>query len=201
MRGLAVGLVTLLMLGSAAKAADDMSVLTAGEIAPERFGWDGAYVGVAAGYGWLKDIDYAFTPPLRSSGEDFIFGGHVGYLHAWNNFVVGAEAEALNLDIQFEGLPVWVAQAYTAKARFGYAFDRLLVTGHLGGTWINTTSTIPLYDGLADWALTYGAAVDYAVTGNVLIGASYSHYTADGYDGTLIDADVDALTLRLGYKF
>lgn len=201
MRGIALGIAALLALAGAAAAADDIPVISADDVSPERFGWDGAYVGVTAGYGWLKDVDYAFTPPLRSSGEDWIFGGHAGYLHSFNNFVVGAEVEAVNLDIQFEGLPVWASEAYTAKLRGGYAWDKVLVTGHVGGSWVVTRSSIPLYDGLADWAWTYGAGIDYAVTDNVILGASYSHMTSDKYDGTQIYADIDTLTVRLGYKF
>jgi outer membrane immunogenic protein len=201
MRGYQAGLIAFLMLGGIAQAADDLPVVSADNVSPERFGWDGAYAGVTAGYGWLKDVDYAFTPPLRSEGEDWIFGGHAGYLYSWNNVVVGAEAEALNLDIQFAGLPVWASEAYTLKGRLGYAWDRLLFTGHLGGSYVITRSSIPIYNGLADWALTYGAGIDYAFTDNAIVGVSYSHMTSDRYDGTQIYADIDTLTLRLGYKF
>ncbi len=194
-----ISLLALALSCGGAIAADDIDVIPAPN--PERFGWTGVYLGASAGYGWLRDIDYAFVPPLRSSGEDWIFGAHAGYLHQFGGFVVGAEAEAQLLDIQFDGLPVWADQAYTIKARGGYAFDRFLITGHLGATWVTTRSAIPLYDGLADWALTYGAAVEYAVTDNLTLGVTYSRMTADRYDDTLIDAEVDTLNLRVGYRF
>jgi outer membrane immunogenic protein len=201
MRQIGIGIVALLMLSGAAAAADEIPVISVDDVSPARFGWDGVYLGATGGYGLLRDVDYAFTPPLRSKGEDWIYGAHVGYLYDWNNFVIGAEAEAVKLDIQFAGLPVWASEAYTLKLRGGYAWDRILFTGHLGGSWVTTSSSIPLYDGLSDWALTYGAGVDYAITGNVTAGLSYSHMTADRYDGTQIYADIDTFSMRLGYKF
>jgi outer membrane immunogenic protein len=201
MNRIAIGLAGLLLASSAAVAADDIQIIEADSVNPERFGWTGVYGGVTGGYGWLKDVDRAFTPPMRASGEDWVFGAHVGYLHQFGNFVVGAEAEALKLDIQFEGLPVWAAEAYSLKARGGMALDRFLFTGHLGASYVNTTSSITLYNGLADWALTYGAGIDYAITDNLTAGLSYSHMTSDRYDGTQIYADIDTFTARVGYKF
>ncbi len=201
MRKFAMGIAGLFLACGAAVAADDIQIIEADGVNPERFGWTGVYGGVTGGYGWLKDIDRAFTPPMRASGEDWILGAHVGYLHEFGRFVVGAEAEALNLDIQFDGLPVWASEAYTLKARGGVALDRFLFTGHIGASYVNTTSTIFLYDGLADWALTYGAGLDYAITDNVIAGVSYSHMTSDRYDNTQIYADIDTFTARIGYKF
>lgn len=201
MRKIAMGMTGLLLACGAAVAADDIQVIEADGVNPERFGWTGVYGGVTGGYGWLKDVDRAFTPPMRASGEDWIFGAHAGYLHEIGRFVVGAEAEALKLDIQFDGLPVWASEAYTLKARGGMAFDRFLFTGHIGATYVTTSSSIALYDGLADWALTYGAGFDYAITDNLTAGLSYSHMTSDRYDGTQIYADIDTVTARIGYKF
>ena len=187
-----------LFLGAGSAVGADFSP---DDVDPARFGWTGGYAGATLGYGWLRDVDYAFTPPAAASGDDWIIGAHAGYLHQFGNFVVGAEAEALNLDIQFDGLPVWASEGYTVKARGGVAWDRFLFTGHLGATWVTTSSDIAAYDGLADWALTFGAGVDYALTDNITLGASYSHMRSDAYDNTLIYARIDTFSLRAGYKF
>lgn len=178
---------------TAASAAD--SFVETPDIDPARFGWTGFYAGGAIGYGWLSDVDYSFVPPLRSSGEDWVYGVHAGYLHQFGNFVVGVEGEYLKLDIQFEGLPVYAEDAYTVRARGGYAFDRFLFTGHAGASYVTTNI------GLEDWAWVVGAGIDYAVTDNVTIGANYTHMRSDSYDDTLIDAEIDVITARVGVKF
>lgn len=162
-----------------------------------RFGWDGAYVGVSAGYGWLKDTDYSFVPPLPDQGEDWIFGAHAGYLYGMGNFVVGAEVEATKLDITYEGFDfITIENAYTVRGRIGYSFDKFLVSAHGGASHLNAN-----FMDLADWGWNAGAAVNYALTDHVTVGAQYDRYQFSEFDGTLIDGHIDTLTGRLGYKF
>jgi outer membrane immunogenic protein len=164
---------------------------------PARFGWDGAYVGLSGGYGWLQDTDYQFTPPLDDQGEDWIFGAHAGYLVGMGNFVIGAEAEATKLDIAYEGFDfITVEEAYAIKARAGFAIDRFLVSGNVGAAYLTTN-----FLGLKDWGWTAGAGVDYALTDLVTVGAQYSRYQFEEFDGTQIDGHVDAVTARVGLKF
>lgn len=191
----AVASLAFALLASTHALAADPGVILSPDIAPERFGWTGFYAGATGGYAWMSDIDYSFAPPLRSSGEDWVYGVYAGYLHQFGNFVVGAEGEFLNLDIQFEGLPVFAEESYSVRARGGYAFDDFLVTGHAGMSYVTTNI------GLEDWAWTVGLGLDYAVTDNIVVGASYSHMWSDSYDDTLIDAKIDTLTARLGIKF
>ncbi len=177
--------------------AADPGVIHA-DIDPARFGgWQGAYVGVSGGYGWLKDVDYAFTPPLPDKGKDWNFGAYGGYLAQFGNIVAGAEAEASRLGIDYEFLSfITVERSYALKARLGYAFDRFLVSGHAGGVYAETN-----FMGLKDWGWEAGAGIDYALTDNVTVGAQYSHYDFSNFDGTQIDARIDLLRARLGYRF
>ncbi len=194
MRYFTPGLAAFLMSVTAASAAD---MVDAGNVDPARFGWDGAYVGVSAGYGWLKDTDYQFAPPLKDKGEDWGFGAHAGYLFGFGNFVVGAEAEAAKLGITYEGFDfITVENAFSIRAKAGYAIDRFLVSGHVGGAYLTTN-----FMGLKDWGWTAGAGVDYALTNQVTLGAQYSRYQFNNFDGTEIDGHVDTLSGRLGYKF
>lgn len=176
--------------------AADMSVLPL-EAGSERFGWTGAYAGLSAGYGWLEDVDYGQTPPFPDQGEDWIFGGHLGYLHSFGNFVVGAEAEAMRLDINYDVYDfITVENSYALKLRAGYAVDRFLFTGHAGAVYATTD-----FMGLKDWGWTAGVGVDYALTDNIVLGAQYTHYEFKQFDTSQIDAEMDLATLRIGYKF
>lgn len=195
------GIGLLFAASSVVSAADFDGGAAPLDIDPKRFGWTGFYAGVSAGYGWLEDVDYApvppFIAPLYDKGDDWVFGGHAGYLHQFGNFVVGAEAEALRLDITYEGFDfITIDNAYVLKARGGYAFDRLLVSGNVGAVYAATN-----YMGLKDWGWAAGAGVDYAVSDRITVGLHYDHFNFSEFDGTQIDATIDLVTARVGYKF
>lgn len=195
MRASTIGLGILLISCGGAFAADPAVI--GSDINPARFGWQGAYLGVSGGYAWLKDVDNSFTPPLPDRGEDWNVGVYGGYLAQFGNFVAGAEVEANRLNIDYEFLSfITVKSSYVVKARAGYAFDRFLVSGHAGGVYATTN-----FMGLKDWGWEAGAAIDYALTDNVTLGAQYSHYGFNDFDGTAIDAKIDLVSARLGYKF
>jgi outer membrane immunogenic protein len=181
--------------GGVANAADRGSGLLPASAAVAPVDWGGPYVGMSLGYGWLRDVDYSFVPPLRSSGEDVIFGGHFGYLHQFGAFVLGAEGEFTRLDINFEGFPIDAENSFAIKARGGFTFDRLLVTGHGGAVYATTNI------GLQDWGWVVGGGVDYLITDNVIAGFTYDHLRFHQFDGTLIDAKLNLIKARLSYKF
>lgn len=193
--------VAVLIAGNAAAMAADLIPSTSPDINPERFGWTGVYAGLSAGYGWLKDVDYAppppFVGPLHDKGEDWVFGGHAGYLYQFGNFVVGGEAEAMKLDITYEGFNfITIDYSAALKARAGVAWDRFLFSGHAGAVYASTN-----FNDLADWGWTAGANVDYALTDNWTVGAQYTHYDFTKFDGTQIDASINLVTARMGVKF
>lgn len=194
MRIFTAGLVLAIAQHTASAADLD---LASPEIDPARFAWDGVYLGVAGGYAWLNDIDYQFAVPFRDAGRDWVYGAYVGYLHDFGGgFVGGAEFEAMKVDITYDNFSfITVDDAYTVKARAGYGWDRVLLSGHIGGTYATTNI------GLEDWGLAIGAGVDYALTDYVTVGAQYSHHTFSRFDGTLIDATLDVATARFGLKF
>ncbi|MGE0279333.1 MAG: outer membrane protein [Rhizobiaceae bacterium] len=196
MRRMLVGATLLGFLTIPAFAADP-TVIAADTVDPARFGWDGAYAGLSIGYAWLKDTDDAFNPPLEDQGDDWNVGGHAGYLMQFGGLVVGAEVEATRLDIKYENFNfITVENSYALKGRAGYAIDRFLLSGHAGGVYATTN-----FMGLKDWGWTAGAGLDYAFTDNITVGAQYSHFAFDDFDGTLIDAKVDTVNARFGYKF
>lgn len=196
MRGILFGAALSGLLSLPALAADP-TVIPAESIDPARFSWDGAYVGLSVGHSWLKDVDEAYNPPLHDKGDDWIVGGHAGYRVQFGGLVIGAEAEASRLDIKYENFSfITVENAFELKGRAGYAVDRFLISGQAGGVYATTN-----FMGLKSWGWTAGAGLDYAFTDNITAGAQYSHYGFDDFDGTLIDARVDTVTARFGYKF
>ena len=138
MRALLCGLLAVFINSGVALAADP-EVVPSPDVDPARFGWSGVYVGASVGYAWLRDVDNQFAVPLHDEGQDWNVGGHIGYLQQFGDFVVGAEAEAQAIDIQYELLSfIKVNNFYTLKGRAGFAFDRFLISGHLGGTYATT---------------------------------------------------------------
>lgn len=193
MRVWITGIFTLALAGGTVNAADLSGQSIGGSsLSPS---WSGPYIGASLGYGWLRDTDYSFSPPLRSSGEDVIFGGHVGYLHQFNSFVIGAEGEFTRLDINFEGFPIDAENSIAIKARGGFTFDRFLLTGHAGAAYAKTNID------LKDWGWVAGAGIDYLLTDNIVAGVSYDHMWFNGFDDTLIDARLDLVKARLSLKF
>ncbi len=194
-------LLTSTCVAAAADIASEAPPEVSADIDQSRFGWTGFYVGGSGGYGWLEDVDYApppgFPNPLYDQGEDWVVGAHAGYLHQFGNFVAGAEAEAMRLDITYEGFNfITINNAFALKGRGGIAWDRFLFTGHFGGVYATTN-----FNGLKDWGWNAGVGVDYAVTNNIIVGGQYTYYDFTEFDGTQIDANIDLLTARVAYKF
>lgn len=178
-------------------AADDIQIISVdGE--PAAVGsWSGFYVGATGGYGWLRDEDFNFVPPLVSKGDDWIFGAHAGYMHAFGPMLIGLEGAYSVLDITFDGLPftVTVEDAATVRVRAGFAVHDFLVSVHGGATYATTNI------GLDDWGYNLGTAVEYMFSPNLIGGLQYDHHNFTNFDNAAIDAQLNTLTLRIGYKF
>jgi outer membrane immunogenic protein len=196
MRKLTVACTALaLVAASPALAQDfgDYSLLSGTSVAD----WTGFYIGASGGYGWLRDIDRSFTPPMPDQGEDWILGVHAGYLHQFGDFVVGGEVEYQRLDITYQTFNfITVDHAYTAKARVGYAFDQFLISGSIGGAYVTTN-----FMGLRDLGLAIGGGIDYALTDNISVGAHYQRFSYTNFSGTMIDATLDQVALRASVRF
>lgn len=198
MRIPALGLLALLA-ATAAHAADP-AVIPA-EPGAERFGtWEGAYANLSVGYGWLRDHDARFAPPLETYGSDPLVGLSVGYLKQLGYFIAGAEATYQHQHIVFDDLPpgfpeISTEEAFILRGRLGVTHDRWLVSVNAGASFASTNI------GMEDWGAIAGLSVDYMLEKNMFVGAAYDHQFYRNFDEVPLDADIDQLTLRLGYKF
>src|SRR6516225_10501554 len=112
---------------------------------PLFYNWTGFYAGGHLGVGW------------DDGNSGFLGGGQVGFNYQFNPpWVLGVEADiagttikdTVNASFVFPGAIAttsatasldWVS---TLAARFGYAFDRWLVYGKVGGAWAHATANL-----------------------------------------------------------
>ena len=192
----------LLLVSSPVVAAD-----VDNSFAPsEGFSWTGLYLGGSIGWAKTVDDDAAFpiAPPvtiqLHSEGSNDHLGFHIGYNYQMGNFVVGAEFEYTDMEIQFVGnglgpLPIYIQDSRQLKARFGYAFGNVLPYAVVGKTHakLNTDAE--------DWTSMIGVGLDVAIKDNIVLGVAYDKSWYDTFDGMPIEGTLDKYSLRLGYKF
>jgi len=130
------------------------------------YDWSGAYVGVSAG-GTHYNVTHHFpspgaiTPDVTTGHHDAIFGIHAGAQWQWGAWVLGAEAARSGCNHECRStssvLPVSqgfeenifgqhkIIDLFTAGARAGYAWDRLLVfaTGGFASAHIENAHSRP----------------------------------------------------------
>lgn len=155
---------------------------------PARFGWTGFQFGIQYGYGWAKDT-------FPDQGEGDYAGAYVSYNHQFGNVVVGAEFDYQQMDNVYDIIPATLIDVMVFGGRLGYAFDRYLPYVTAGASYANTD----LFGN--DWGIAFGGGVDVMVTDHILVGAKYLHHEYTNFNGTGIDAQLDSIGARIGYKF
>jgi outer membrane immunogenic protein len=119
---------------------------------PPPFNWSGLYIGANAGAGWsqenISDSFFGLNFGNPMNNPMFIGGGAVGGNYQISHFVFGVEGDieaTANQGTSGPGVAVagttirvsasnrWIA---TLAGRFGYAFDRVLIYGKGGGSWV-----------------------------------------------------------------
>lgn len=203
------------LLASAAPAAYAADAIDAVPAAPEAVetvvpaGWDGPYIGVMGGAGWLKSqLDFGATSSSHTKGGGLI-GGFAGYNYQFDNSVV------LGLEGDFSynwnkgttaGTDYGTDWQGSVRARAGYAIDdNALVYGAAG--WTVTRGYIdPPAAGKSTKALngyTLGLGVDYKFTNNMFARAEYrfNDYGSESIKGVDFNPQQHQVILGLGYKF
>ena len=175
--------VTLVSMSAASEAADVVrgpAYSPPPPALPLFYNWTGFYVGGHLGVGWADG---------GSSG--FLGGGQVGFNYQFNpQWVLGVEADiagttikdTVNASFVFPGAIAttsatasldWVS---TLAGRFGYAFDRWLVYGKVGGAWAHASANISssvIMPGIG--GIGVGGTINQTVSGLVLgVGTEYA---------------------------
>jgi outer membrane immunogenic protein len=190
------------------------------------FSWTGFYVGINGGYGWSKLSGDGTFGPASATAKGFLGGGQLGYNYQMGQFVIGAEVDGAWADVKYEE-PLFAGTLtfkndyfITAAARLGYAFDRYLVYGKVGGAWTRDKwdgndgagGTVTSKTNRSGWML--GAGVEYALWSNwsakleynyLRFGAVTPSFTTTGGLGVVGTADVKLSThivkAGLNYRF
>lgn len=147
---------------------------------PAPYFWTGYYVGVAVGYGFGNA---PFTDPFVAatsaspSVKGLVAGGVTGINYQIGWAVIGVEADIIGnwvkgdkLDSAFNSLDADIYYTASLTARFGIAFDRLLVYAKWGGAldydhdtvWENKVGPSLGSTNHAGW--TVGGGFEYAMT-------------------------------------
>lgn len=146
-------------------------------------------------------------------------GGQIGYNHQINHLVLGVEADLQGADVNGVTRILGFRQHVsldsfgTARARLGYAFDRLLIYGTGGFAYGEvgldyTLGGVSIRQRRLQTGWTAGAGVEYALTSQISIKAEYKHldlgpeayFVRYGYDAAL-RLSVDTVVAGLNYKF
>jgi outer membrane immunogenic protein len=140
------------------------------------YDWTGFYLGGHVGGGWVGESD-----------GNFLGGGQVGFNFQSGPWVYGVEADvsAGSGDLNYTS---------TLAGRFGWAVDRWMVYGKVGGAWANVD------------VVRMGRVSDETSSGLLLgVGAEYAfqnNWTAKiEYNRMNVDHDVDVVKFGLNYRF
>jgi outer membrane immunogenic protein len=149
MKKLLFGTIVLLAFTAVNAAADQP--MHPGYYAPAYipvFDWRGLYLGVHAGYGWVRDSDVetisdtheqsAFSPDGHAYPEGALIGGYVGYNWQMSRLVLGVEADGEYMNAKDSttfsntGSPpdyyeTTIGSQGAVRGRIGYALDRMLL--------------------------------------------------------------------------
>ena len=222
--GLAAAACGVLLAASGAQAADlRVQQPTAAYNSP-GYNWSGYYAGVFAGgaHGvWSSDFYRNNNHGHSEQGADgAAFGVYGGYNYQFaNRFVIGAELDlgkstaSVSNDIYDNDSSLAKFGAFgSARARLGYAFDRLLVFGTVGVGFANLTNDIQkgrnageqvIWEDHVKAGLTTGVGVEYAFT-NEWVGRAEYVYSDYGMtqlynaDGNRYDSKNEMHLLRIG---
>lgn len=151
------------------------------------FSWTGFYVGINGGYGWSRFSGTGTFGSDTANAKGWLGGGTVGFNYQIGSFVVGAEGDFDWANVKYT-TPLFAGTLtlkndyfITAAARLGYAFDRTLLYGKVGGAWTRdkwdgndgTGGTATATSNRTGWMV--GGGVEYAVWQNLSAKLEYNY--------------------------
>ena len=218
-----------MVFAGAADAADiARPVYKAVPVVP-AYNWTGFYVGGNIGYGFGDANATAFGLGASSQIEGLFAGGQLGYnwQSAGSPWVFGIEVDSQWADVKTAGSGTSAFSRFaissldyfgTARARVGYAWDRVMVYGTGGLAWGTNEITFPLAGapfaaGLSQSnthiGLTLGAGVEVGTFENWSVKVEYLYLKLDNENyfanttraGLGFDADLNVHTIKVGLNY
>ena len=190
------------------------------------YNWTGFYLGAHVGYGWA---DFGGFDPVTGattgsrSANGFIYGGQLGFNYQLGSWVLGIEGEFTFGDVKDREelgggsfAEIKLEHIYTAAARIGYAFDRTLLYGKIGGAWTQEKYNFAVLGGTATgsvdrsgWLL--GVGLEYAFLANWTAKIEYNYMdlgsktvtltTTGGLVALPVNVDLDVQTIKAGFNY
>lgn len=151
--------------------------------------WTGIYAGLQYGQGEFTASRGRASADL---GDIDALGLHLGYLHDLGAFVLGAELDYNDVDLQ-DGT-AGSSDMWRLRGRLGYDMGRFQPYLTLGVVRLSDS-------GESETGVTYGFGGDYLVTDRVSLGLEYSRSAFKDVVDTGIDLDADLLQIRASFRF
>jgi outer membrane immunogenic protein len=187
------------------------------ELRPATYDWTGAYVGVWGGVtcidGFLNENVPASPgpPPVPASVRGWEMDGcggkggvMAGYLHQFDNFVVGVEGdwgmtgEVARNDTPTADFAFKMNHLVTGRARAGYAFDDTLLYATGGLAWAqgdldSTTGVGPDHIKKGHMGFVVGGGIEHAVTDmfRVRLEYTYTKFKGANYSEACCNVDIE----------
>ena len=219
MKSLIVGIAALLAIGANIPAhAADMAVKAPPPApAPPPYDWSGLYVGANFGGAWSSGSLDIPGNNFYGGLTEFVAGGQVGYNFQAGHLLFGVEGDFDGATFSHPALPGptlgsvsdhWIG---TAAGRAGFAADRWLVYGKLGGGWVHSNA-VGNFSGQSfsgsntsgGWLA--GAGLEYGFKSHWTVRLEYDHLSLAGWTSPTIPAialnhDLQMVTAGISYKF
>jgi opacity protein-like surface antigen len=191
---------TAFLIGTSSVQAADMPLKAPPPLPPPVYSWAGFYIGGNFGgiSSHLRFTDEFTGNSLTTGGSSgFMLGGQIGYNWQAGGFVFGVEFDGDWTDltrrsgvVPFNGFALQAEAktpgVVTLAARFGYAADRVLFYGKVGGGWVeNTLRVTDLNSGASIVAtnsnsgLLLGLGLEYAFGFNWTMKFEYDHISLE----------------------
>lgn len=148
--------------------------------------WTGFYGGLNLGY---ADID----TNAGVDGDNESYGVHIGYDYDFGQYVLGAELEYDEVDVDLDGAAN-VDSVTRLKLRGGYDLGRTLVYGTAGVAEARST----LGDETGEFI---GIGVAYQVTDRFTVGGELLEHRFDDIADSGVDADATTFNIRGSLRF
>ncbi len=199
------------LLSSAAWAAGpepttvEPVVVAPAATAPVEFAgfYGGLSVGSASADGTLTfDTTGGPTTGPFDPESETTYGAFAGYNFQNGSFAYGVDAQYLSLGNLEEVINAEISDTWDLRARAGVQNGNFLFYAALGWSWASVTQTTTGNGNTLD-GMNYGLGLEYQTGSAFFLGADYTMRSLDGSvsDFEQLDADVDTLTVRAGYRF